>query len=190
MDNPARDFFINLSENKLVNSAAKRWGLKLGAERVVAGYTIEEMIETIKELNNKGISCTIDNLGEFVFEKSEAIEAKNQILQVIEAISTHQVDAHVSLKPSQLGLDIAYDFFINIDMEGHNHLQPSFDLLTDLHKKYKNIGTVIQAYFYRAEEDLARLTDYRLRIVKGAYKEAPEVAFQEKEQIDANYIKL
>src|SRR5690625_3330965 len=105
MDNPARDFFINLSENKLVNSAAKRWGLKLGAERVVAGYTIEEMIETIKELNNKGISCTIDNLGEFVFEKSEAIEAKNQILQVIEAISTHQVDAHVSLKPSQLGLE-------------------------------------------------------------------------------------
>src|SRR5699024_9742015 len=110
MDNPARDFFINLSENKLVNSAAKRWGLRLGAARVVDGYTIKEMIETIKELNNKGISCTIDNLGEFVFEKSEAIEAKNQILQVIEAISTHQVDAHVSLKPSQLGLDIAYDF--------------------------------------------------------------------------------
>src|SRR5699024_3780776 len=192
MDNPARDFFINLSENKLVNSAAKRWSLKLGTERVVAGYTIEEMIETIKELNNKVISCTIDNLGEFVCEQSEAIEAKNQILHVIEAISTHQVDAHVSLKPSQLGLDIDYDFtyanleeiaqlankydiFINIDMEGHKHLQRSFDLLTDLHKKYKNIGTVIQAYFYRAEEDLARLTDYRLRIVKGAYKEAPEV---------------
>src|SRR5690625_7773338 len=75
-------------------------------------------------------------------------------------------------------------------MEVHKHLLRSFDLLPDLHKKYKNIGTVIQAYFYRAEEDLARLTDYRLRIVKGAYKEAPEVAFQEKDQIDTNYIKL
>src|SRR5699024_4568742 len=98
----------------------------------------------------------------------EAIEAKNQMLQVIEAISTHQVDAHVSLKPSRLGLDIAsyftyanleviaqlaikYDIFINSVMKGNNHLQPSFDLLTDLHKKYKNIGSVIPAYFYRAE---------------------------------------
>src|SRR5699024_12132629 len=129
--------------------------------------------------------------------------SKNHTLQFIEALSTHQVDAHVSLNPSQLVLYIAYDFtyanleeiaqlankydiFINIDMEGHNHLQPSFDLLTDLHKKYKNIGTVILAYFYRAEEDLARLTDYRLRIVKGAYIEAPELSFQEIEQIDAN----
>src|SRR5699024_12502091 len=84
MDNPARDFFINLSENKLVNSAANRWGLKLGAERVVAGYTIEEMIETITELNNTGIRCTIDNVGKCVLEKSEAIEAKNEVLQGIE----------------------------------------------------------------------------------------------------------
>src|SRR5699024_3505814 len=83
-----------------------------------------------------------------------------------------------------------YDIFINIDMEGHNHLQPSFDLFTDLHKKYKNIGTVIQAYFYRAEEDLAVLTDYRLRIVKVAYKEAHEVSFKEKYQIESNYLKL
>src|SRR5699024_640557 len=207
MDNPVRDFFITLSENQMLNSAAKRWGLKLGAQRVVAGVTIDDTIKTIKKLNKQGISCTVDNLGEFVFEKSEAIAAKNQILQVIEAIHETEVDAHISLKPSQLGLDIEYDFaydnveeivalaykygiFINMDMESHKHLQPSFDLLDDLNKKYNNVGTVIQSYFYRAEEDLRQHQDLRLRLVKGAYKEAPEVAFQEKEKIDANYVKL
>jgi len=207
MDNPVRDLFITLSENQMLNSAAKRWGLKLGAQRVVAGVTIDDTINTIKKLNKQGINCTIDNLGEFVFEKTEAIAAKNQILQVVQAIHKSDVDAHISLKPSQLGLDIDYDFtydnveeiialaakyniFINIDMESHRQLQPSFNLLDDLHKKYKNIGTVIQSYFYRAEEDLAEHTDLRLRLVKGAYKEAPEVAFQEQAKIDANYIKL
>ncbi len=207
MDNPVRDFFITLSENQMLNSAAKRWGLKLGAQRVVAGVTIDDTIKTIKKLNKQGISCTIDNLGEFVFERSEATAAKNQILQVVEAIHENGVDAHISLKPSQLGLDIDYDFtynnveeivalaakydiFINIDMESHKHLQPSFNLLEALHKKYQNVGTVIQSYFFRAHEDLEQHTDFRLRIVKGAYKEEPEVAFQEKEMIDANYVKL
>src|SRR5699024_779305 len=113
----------------------------------------------------------------------------------------------ISLKPSQLGLDIDYEFtlnnieeivalaskyniFINMDMENHDRLQLSFDILEDLSKKYNNIGTVIQAYFYRAEEDLAQHKDFRLRLVKGAYKEVPEVAFQEKDKIDANFIKL
>src|SRR5690625_7667241 len=83
MDNPVRDLFITLSENQMLNSAAKRWGLKLGAQRVVAGVTIDDTINTIKKLNKQGINCTIDNLGEFVFEKTEAIAAKNQILQEI-----------------------------------------------------------------------------------------------------------
>ncbi|MFD0826083.1 proline dehydrogenase family protein [Neobacillus sp. M.A.Huq-85] len=202
-----RDFFIGLSQNHFLNSAAKKYGLKMGAQSVVAGTNIPEVIKSIKELNAQGISCTVDNLGEFVFKKEEATEAKDQILQVIEAIHENKVDAHISLKPTQLGLDIEYDFclsnlqeivhraneygiFINFDMEDYGHLQPSFDLLDELSREYDNVGTVIQAYFYNAQENLEKYKNYRLRIVKGAYKEPEEYAYQDKKDIDNNFIKL
>ncbi|WP_397540162.1 proline dehydrogenase family protein [Rummeliibacillus pycnus] len=202
-----KDFFIALSENQFLNNNAKKYGLKMGAASVVAGTNIEEVIKSIKELNSHGISCTVDNLGEFVHERSEATAAKEQILAVIEAIHQNGVDAHISLKPSQLGLDINYDFcyenlkeivaladdydiFVNFDMENYDRLQPSFDLLEELSVDHDNIGTVIQAYFFRAKEDIEKFKNYRLRIVKGAYKEPGEVAYQTKEDIDRNYIEL
>lgn len=207
MDNAVRDFFIYLSQNKILNQGAKKWGLRLGAQNVVAGTNINEMIESVKKLNAAGISCTIDNLGEFVFEKEVAIKAKEQILAVIEAIHVNKLDAHISLKPSQLGLDIDHNFclenleeivkkaneyniFINFDMEDHARLQTSFDFLDELSSTYENIGTVIQAYFYRAKVDIEKYKNYRLRIVKGAYKEEAAVAFQNKNDIDKNYIEL
>ena len=202
-----KDLFIGLSQNQFLNNAAKKYGLKLGAQNVVAGTNIAETIESIKELNAHGISCTVDNLGEFVFKEEEANEAKEQIINVIEAIHEHQVDAHISLKPTQLGLDIDYHFclnnlkeivdrasnygiFVNFDMEDYGHLQPSFDILDELSKEYDNVGTVIQSYFRRAEDDIEKYKNYRLRIVKGAYKEPEEYAFQDKKDIDANYMKL
>ncbi|MBN6885221.1 proline dehydrogenase family protein [Cytobacillus horneckiae] len=202
-----KDFFIALSQNKLLNKGAKRWGLKLGAQSVVAGTNIDEMINSVKDLNQLGISATIDNLGEFVFEEKEAIEAKEQILEVIEAIHKEQVDAHISLKPTQLGLDIGYQFclenlreivhaayqydiFINFDMEDYGHLHPSFDLIDELSKEYDNIGTVIQAYFFDSDENIKKYKDFRLRIVKGAYKEPDHLAMQSKSDIDKNYLKL
>ncbi|MER2115410.1 MAG: proline dehydrogenase, partial [Solibacillus isronensis] len=99
-----KDFFIALSENQTLNSAAQKYGFKLGAQSVVAGTNIDEVIESIKHLNAQGISCTVDNLGEFVFEESAALAAKEQILAVIERIHSENLDAHISLKPSQLGL--------------------------------------------------------------------------------------
>ncbi len=205
--NMTKDFFIALSQNKLLNKGAKRWGLKLGAQSVVAGTNIDEMINSVKDLNQLGISATIDNLGEFVFEEKEAIEAKEQILEVIEAIHKEQVDAHISLKPTQLGLDIGYQFclenlreivhaayqydiFINFDMEDYGHLHPSFDLIDELSKEYDNIGTVIQAYFFESDENIKKYKDFRLRIVKGAYKEPDHLAMQSKSDIDKNYLKL
>lgn len=202
-----KDFFIGLSQNQFLNSAAKKYGLKMGAQSVVAGTNIPEVIKSIKELNAQGISCTVDNLGEFVFKKEEATEAKDQILNVIEAIHENKVDAHISLKPTQLGLDIEYEFclsnlreivdrasrydiFVNFDMEDYGHLQPSFDLLDELSKEYDNVGTVIQAYFHEAQENLEKYKNYRLRIVKGAYKEPEEYAYQDKKDIDRNFIKL
>jgi proline dehydrogenase len=202
-----KDIFIGLSQNQVLNSAAKKYGLKMGAQSVVAGTNIDEVIKSIKELNAHGISCTVDNLGEFVFKEEEATEAKEQILNVIEAIHEHKVDAHISLKPTQIGLDIEFNFclsnlreivdrannygiFVNIDMEDTGHLQPTFDVLDELSKEYDNVGTVIQAYLLRADEYLEKYKNYRIRIVKGAYKEPAEYAYQDKKDIDANFIKL
>ncbi|MFD0828434.1 proline dehydrogenase family protein [Neobacillus sp. M.A.Huq-85] len=202
-----KDIFMGLSQNQFLNSAAKKYGLKLGAQSVVAGTNIEETIKSIKELNANGISCTVDNLGEFVFKKEEAIAARDQILKVIEAIHKNNVDAHISLKPTQLGLDIDYNFclenlkeivhqasnygiFVNFDMEDYGHLQPSFDILEELSLEYDNVGTVIQAYFFNAQENLEKYKNYRLRLVKGAYKEPEQYAYQDKKEIDKNFIKL
>ncbi|TWT24806.1 proline dehydrogenase family protein [Planomicrobium sp. CPCC 101110] len=202
-----KEIFIGLSTNQMLTAAAKKYGLKLGAQNVVAGTNVEETIKSIRELNALGISCTVDNLGEFVFEREEALKAKDSILEVIEAIHANGVDAHISLKPTQIGLDIDYDFcyeslkeivaaaskydmHINLDMEDYGHVQPSYDLLETLLEEYSNVGTVIQSYFYRAQEDIEKHKDLRLRIVKGAYKEPAEYAYQTREEIDANFIKL
>nr|WP_263326512.1 proline dehydrogenase family protein [Neobacillus sp. Marseille-Q6967] len=202
-----KDLFMGLSQNQFLNNAAKKYGLKLGAQSVVAGTNIEEVMKSIKELNAQGISCTVDNLGEFVFKEEEATEAKDQIIKVIEAIHQNNVDAHISLKPTQLGLDIEYSFclnnlreivdkanqygiFVNIDMEDTGHLQATFDVLDDLSLEYDNVGTVIQAYLLRADEYLEKYKNYRLRIVKGAYKEPDEYAYQDKKEIDRNFVKL
>lgn len=202
-----RDFFIALSKNQLLNSGAKKWGLKLGAGKMVAGTDIDSMMKSVKELNSRGISATIDNLGEFVYSREEAAAAKEAILNTIEAIQQHGVSAHMSIKLTQIGLDVDYDFclenvreiaqaaanydiFINLDMEDYAHLQQTLDLLFAVRKDYPNVGTVIQAYLYRSEKDLEHLKDVRLRLVKGAYKEIPDVSLQSKQDIDGNYLKL
>lgn len=200
-----KDFFIALSENQTLNSAAQKYGFKFGAQSVVAGTNIDEVVASIKQLNAQGISCTVDNLGEFVFERSAALAAKEQILAVIERIHSENLDAHISLKPSQLGLDIDYEFcyenltkivslankyhiFVNFDMENYARLHPSFELLEKIHAEYDNVGTVIQAYFFESVENVERYKDYRLRLVKGAYKEDESVAYQNKSDIDRKFI--
>lgn len=202
-----KDFFMTLSKNEALNASAKKYGLLLGAQNIVAGTNIDEVMTSIKELNSYGISCTVDNLGEFVFEKSEAIAAKQQIITVIQRIHDEGVDAHISLKPSQLGQDIdeefcyenlleivayanQYDIFVNFDMEDYNRLHSSFRLLDRIHAQYDNVGTVIQAYFFESAINIEKYKDFRLRIVKGAYKEDPSVAYQDKLKIDQKFIEL
>lgn len=202
-----KDFFIALSENRVLNSAAQKYGLKLGAQNIVAGTNIEEAVQSIKELNAHGISCTVDSLGEFVFQKSDAIAAKQQILNVIQHIQTEGLDAHISLKPSQLGQDIdeqfcyenlyeivalanAYGIFVNFDTENYARLHSSFRLLDKLHEEFENIGTVIQAYLFESPNNIEKYKNYRLRIVKGAYKEDPSAAYQTKLEIDQKFIEL
>ncbi|RYG73207.1 proline dehydrogenase [Lentibacillus lipolyticus] len=207
MANVTRDFFIGLSNNQFLNTQAKKWGFSLGADKFVAGTTVESVIKAVKELNKQGISCTLDNLGEFISDKTEASEAKEKIITLLDTIHKENADCHLSVKLTQLGLDIdqdycignmreildiakQYDIFVNIDMEDYLHYDQTLEVLDVLRQDYNNVGTVIQSYLYRAEEDMERLKDVRLRIVKGAYKESEEVAYPDKLAIDRNFLKL
>jgi len=207
MQKMIRSFFIALSDNSILNAGAKRWGLRLGADQFVAGNDINSTLNTVKQLNEKGIACTIDHLGEFVSEKNESIKAKENILQAIEKISSEKVECHLSVKLTQLGLyfDDAFclenmieivekadkhNIFVNIDTEDYLHYERTLDILKELRKEYDNVGTVMQSYLLRAEDDMKSLKDVRLRLVKGAYKESESVAYQDKEDIDANFLKL
>lgn len=207
MINLTREMFIALGNNKLLNESAKKWGFRLGAEQFVGGVGVDSVMRTVKTLNQKGISCTVDQLGEFITNKPEAIVAKKRILELLERIHDEKVDCHISIKLTQLGLDIteefclenvrdildlasAYHIFVNIDMEDYLHYPESLHIVDALLKEYRNVGTVIQSYLYRAEPDMERLQDVRLRIVKGAYQESPEVAYQSKEMIDYQFLNL
>lgn len=207
MANLTRDFFIALSNNASLNKGAKKWGFRFGAEQFVAGTNLNQAMQSVKKLNAKGISCTVDVLGEFVDEKLESLQSKEQILATLERIDKENIACHLSVKLTQLGLDIdqsfclnnmrdiletakRYDIFVNIDTEDYSHYDQTLDIFHDLRKDYDHVGTVIQSYLYRAEADMDLFKDVRLRIVKGAYKESGEVAYQTKQLIDRNFIKL
>jgi proline dehydrogenase len=207
VEKPLRNFFISLSQSKVLNAAAKKWGLQFGASQVVAGQTIPAAIKQVKRLNELGLVCTMDHLGEFVETREEAKEAAQYCIKTIEAIAESGVNSNLSLKLTQLGLDIDPQFclenmrqivetakrhnnFVRIDMEDNSRCQATLDILKKLREDYDNVGTVIQAYLYRSEQDVEELQGVSLRLVKGAYKEAAQVAFQDKEMIDENYMKI
>ncbi|UBV35779.1 proline dehydrogenase family protein [Staphylococcus xylosus] len=203
-----KNFFIGLSNNPLLNKTAKEIGPMLGANKVVAGNTITVLVDTIERLNNKGITVTVDCLGEFVLTEGEAIQAKDQIIEVMYAIYNHNLDGHMSIKLSQLGsefdIDLAYrnlreillkanqfdNMHINIDTEKYDSLFDITQVLDRLKGEFKNVGTVIQAYLYKADALIDKYPELRLRMVKGAYKESDTIAYQTKEEIDKNYIRL
>lgn len=205
----SKTFFIHASQNKGLNKTAKKWGLKLGASQVVAGVSIDSAIQKVKELNEKGLVCTLDHLGEFVSSEEEAIQATNSVVDTLESISKASVNSNLSVKMTQLGLDIDRDFcvqnmlkiletakrtdnFVRIDMEDYAHCQITLDILGELREtfEFENVGTVIQSYLYRSHNDVKALKGVSLRLVKGAYKEAPEIALQDKGKIDENYLVL
>ncbi|MEC0301352.1 proline dehydrogenase [Peribacillus frigoritolerans] len=203
----SKNIFLYASQNKGLNKAAKKWGLRFGASQVVAGETIESAIKKSQTLNEKGMVCTMDHLGEFVSTKQEALEATDYNIRTLEAIARAGVNSNLSVKMTQLGLDIDRDFcvenmrqiletakkhnnFVRIDMEDHGHCQITLDILRELRITFDNVGTVIQSYLYRAEQDVKELEGVPLRLVKGAYKEPPEVAYQDKEKVDENYMNI
>lgn len=209
MEQVMRDFFLFLSKNKSLTKMAKKYGLRFGASRFVAGETIEMAVEKIKDLNASGLAVTIDYLGEFVDNEKEANEMADNSIIAIEAIGKHNLNSQLSLKMTSMGMDISDEIvmrnmgrildaakrnnvFVTIDMEDYSRCQTTIDIFKKLRKEYDNVGTVIQAYLYRTEKDMDDLNSLHpnLRLVKGAYKESPEVAFPEKKDVDENYRKI
>ncbi|MBN8193617.1 proline dehydrogenase [Bacillus sp. NTK074B] len=209
MEQAMRNFFLFLSKNKPMTKLAKKYGLRFGAGRFVAGSSIMQAVEVIRELNSQNLVVTIDYLGEFVDNEREANEMALECVEAIRAIGRENLKSQLSLKMTSMGLDISEEVvmknmrlildeatkqnvFVTIDMEDYSRCGKTIDIFTRLKSEYDNIGTVIQAYLYRTEKDIDDLNAYspNLRLVKGAYKESPEVAFPDKKDVDDNFKKI
>ncbi len=179
------------------------------ARTFVAGDTVAEAIKAVTKLNEKKVMATMDVLGESVKDKETAEKAVNAYLDLLEAIPRAGIASHVSLKLTQMGLDIDTEYcyqnvrqivqkakelgnFVRIDMEGTPHTQRTLDIFFRLRKDYDNVGIVVQAYLYRTERDVQDLNAVkaRVRICKGAYKESKDLAVQKMNDIRANFRKL
>ena len=201
--------FQGLAKNKTANKMALRYGLRLGANRFVAGEKEEEAVACVKKLNNLGCTTMLNYLGEYVFTEEAADNATYHCIKTLDLIYNNQLDSNLSVKATSLGLDISkevclknlrkildhaqkYGIFVRIEMEDYSHCQLTLDMYKELRGEYENVGTVLQAYLYRTLDDINDLNQYKanLRLVKGAYKESAEVAFQEKADVDKNYFKM
>jgi proline dehydrogenase len=205
-----RKFVLSIATNQAVTKLALKVGMKLGASRFVAGESLEQALEVVRDLNRRGILVTLDYLGEGVFSEQVAREMCEAYLTLLEGIQRERVNANASLKLTQMGLsfdrklteEIIHTIvakaaetnnFIRIDMEDTPYTDATLEIYYDLRKQgFDNVGTVIQAYLYRSEKDIEALkqVDAKLRIVKGAYKEPPEHAFPQLSDVNENYKKL
>ncbi|MGB8002020.1 MAG: proline dehydrogenase [Anaerobacillus sp.] len=209
MEQVMRNFFLYMGKNRVATKVAKRYGLRFGASRFVAGASLDSSVLAIKKLNQKGLSVTIDHLGEFVDHAAEADEMTKHCIEAIERIAAENLDSQLSLKLTSMGLDVDYDItiknmrrileaadkhnvFVTIDMEDFERCGKTIEIFAELKKEFDNIGTVLQAYLYRVAEDVANLNELspNLRLVKGAYKESSKVAFPDKRDVDENFKKI
>ncbi|HYW46181.1 MAG TPA: proline dehydrogenase family protein [Bryobacteraceae bacterium] len=179
------------------------------ATRFVAGQTLDQALEVSRRINGEGITVTLDHLGESVTTLDEAAAARDVYLRTLSAIHQSGIQGNVSLKLTQFGLDFSCDqcranveqlvrraaelkSFVRVDMESSEYTSRTLELVTDLHQRYGVVGVVIQAYLRRSRDDVEKLCTrgIRVRLCKGAYLEPPEAAFQQKAEVDRNFIEL
>ncbi len=189
----------------LENSASAR---RL-ASRFVAGDTLDDALAVGRRLKAEGIDLTLDRLGESVTSLAEAAAARDDYLRALEALHQSGTQGNVSLKLTQFGLDLSGDAcranveqlvrraaelggFVRVDMESSDYVDRTLALVTDLHAQCGAVGTVIQAYLYRSQDDVVNLCalGIRVRLCKGAYLEPASVAFLRKADVDLNYVTL
>ncbi|HBG74568.1 MAG: hypothetical protein A2X25_11085 [Chloroflexi bacterium GWB2_49_20] len=203
-----RSFLIYLSKATWVQQMVTKWSFAWkAASRFVAGENINDAIRVVKELNAKGINATLDQLGEHTSTPEEAQKSTKGILEILEQININNVKANVSIKLTQIGLALddaicernleeilakakELGNFIRIDMEDTPYTDKTINLFRMmLFKGYRDVGIVVQSYLYRTEVDTRELLDEGacFRLVKGAYKEPPELAYPKKVDVDANF---
>jgi proline dehydrogenase len=202
-----RKTVLSIAANKAVTATAMKVGMKLGASRFVAGETLDQALAVVADLNRRGILVTLDQLGEGVFEERVAREMCQAYVDLLEGIARSGVNANASMKLTQFGLSFNRALteenlvriaskakelgnFIRIDMEDTPYTDATLEIYRMLRQMgFDNVGTVIQAYLYRTQKDIQDLMQIgaNLRIVKGAYKEPPNLAFPKKTDVDENY---
>ena len=208
-----RSLLIALSRNSSLRHFAE--SSSLGgrmSSRFVAGTSVEQALTAAESVNRQGISTSLDSLGENVHSPQEAQQAAEVYHRLLDAIQQRQLDANVSVKLTQMGMDldpelasttvaalvkhaVAANTFVRIDMEGSEYTQATIELVCKLHAMAENrgrVGVVIQAYLYRSGADIERLLaqGIRIRLCKGAYQEPPNVAFPDKADVDRNFVRL
>lgn len=205
-----RSTLLYLSNQPRVFKFVRNNGLaKKFASRFVAGETLESALDAVRALNARGISASLDLLGESVTNENEARAARDSYLQILDRIHAAQLNANVSLKLTAMGLDISEDLcvgimhdilgrareygtFVRLDMEGSAYTERTLKLFEErLYPAYReNVGVVLQSYLYRTQSDVEKCLQLRcrVRLCKGAYKEPASVAYPEKRDVDRNYV--
>ncbi|MCZ8511336.1 proline dehydrogenase family protein [Paenibacillus filicis] len=205
-----RSILLTLAGNRAVEAAALRYGLQLGAARFVAGVTLEEAMLRVADLEAKGISVTLDHLGEGVRTVQESESFMEEYLRMVDRLAAGAADVNVSLKPTQMGLALDEETtctyirqivrraedqqgFVCLDMENSPYTDATLRMVRRLRAEGLNgVGTVVQACMRRSLHDVDRLTRERvpLRLVKGAYKEPKPLVLARKQEVDENFIRL
>ena len=206
-----RSTFISLSQNQPLRrfSEASVAGRRISS-RFVAGLEVEDVLRATAALNREGITATLDSLGENVHTPEEAQRSAAIYHQLLDAIGERSLAANVSVKLTQMGMELSPGLaeqivaslvehavrvgtFVRVDMEGSAYTQATLDLVCRLHRRFPgSVGVVIQAYLRRSAEDIALLMreGIRVRLCKGAYQEPAALAFPDKAEVDANYVRL
>ena len=205
-----RAFFIALSESRRLRSVAERSRLgRRVSSRFVAGMTVEEALQATQATNARGMSVSVDNLGENVTNLEEARHSAQLYHEMLDQLHARGLNANVSMKLTHMGLDLDESVarkvagelvahaarignFVRIDMEGSPYTQTTLDIVQELHRQpgqANHVGAVIQAYMRRSEGDVQDLCAQRIRIrlCKGAYKEPADIAYHDKAEVDGHY---
>ena len=213
LDATSKAIFHSLAQIRLLQRAASRYGMKHGsgfARRFIAGESIEEAVVSVKGVAAQGLLLTLDYLGESVKTTDEADAATRDYLRILDTIVQSGIERNVSLKLTQLGLDVdratcvdnlrrildpatEHGFFVRIDMENSPYTDVTLQIFETLWGQgYRNIGVVLQSYLMRTDADARRVMALgaRIRLVKGAYNEPKTVAYQKKTEVDDAYVRL
>ena len=213
LDATSKALFHGLAQVETLQRLASKYGMAPGggfARRFIAGETVDEAVAAGSDLPGMGLGLTLDYLGESVASAEAAAAATDDYVKIIQAIVASGVERNISLKLTQLGLDVdratavdnmrrilepadANGFFVRIDMENSPYTDATIGILDTLWQQgHQNVGTVIQSYLKRSTSDIRHLNEMgaRVRLVKGAYKEPKTVAYQRKTEVDAAFVDL